>query len=136
MIDAAAMLADLYLMPPIFAETSNYLEETKAAEIAYLQVFGHNALRGLFAGSIFLVMSVFGIVTSFRRTSKELSGNREAILICQWSTACLGAVIFILLGLPWQRYLIPLVPLACLWSAYGIAQIVDQLANVFALRRA
>ena len=35
------------LTPPAFAETANYLQETKASEAAYLAVPGHNLLRGM-----------------------------------------------------------------------------------------
>lgn len=125
----AAMLAHLFLMPPVFSETSNYREETHQVEAAYLQFPGHNIFRGLPAGSLLLVMSIFGMIAAALQTRKKPSSTREAILISLFATACLAAVIFFLMGLPWQRYVLPLVPLACLWSAFGITVMVDSISN-------
>ncbi len=71
-----------------------------------------------------MALAGLSILTSLRerRVPNSLIARRrfDSLLITLMSTFTLGIGIFWLIPLPWQRYLLPLVPFVCLWVAYAI----------------
>jgi hypothetical protein len=47
--------------------------------------------------------------------------QRRTLAILLLASLILATGLFWLAPLPWQRYVIPLVPLSCLWSAYALS---------------
>jgi len=116
----AALLANLYFAPSAFAEAGNYSRQTKAAELAYLATPGHNLLRGLLGGSIMFALNLIGIALACLRLRRAVPDERRVITILLLSSLVLVLGIFWLAPLPWQRYVIPLAPISCLWCAYAV----------------
>jgi len=146
----AALIANLYMTMPAFAEISNYAQETAAAEQQYLANPANHLLRGMLPGGILFALTLAGIglaglklLTSLRAhhtlVSPILRRRQEAIFITLISTFTLGVGIYWLIPLPWQRYLMPLVPFVCLWIAYAITIIFEpfqaSLQKAFQARR-
>jgi 4-amino-4-deoxy-L-arabinose transferase-like glycosyltransferase len=117
-IRLAALIANLYIVPPAFAETGNYLQQTGPSEIAYLAIPGHNLLRGFLGGGILFGLTLGGVIVAGLRLRSVNKDQRRAISIVLLTTFALGCGIFWLIPLPWQRYVMPLVPFVCLWSAF------------------
>lgn len=124
---AAALLANLYLVPPAFAEIGNYRAETRAAEAQYLAIPGNNLLRSLAGGGSLLVLTVFGVLVAGLRFRKENNPARRMLAILGLATLSLAAGLIVTVPLPWQRYVVPLLPLMCLWIAYGAGAVVGSL---------
>jgi hypothetical protein len=118
-----AMVASLYLTPPIFAETANYAKETYAAEQAYLANPLHRLLRSIPAGAILFMLNLFGCVIGFLKAVREKGTQRRNLILLLSATGLQVIALFSFLPLPWQRYYLPLVPYNCIWIAFGIDQL-------------
>lgn len=115
-----SMIGSLYLTPPIFAETGNYLDDTRAAEAAYLANPLHNLLRSIPAGGVLLMLSLYGLVLGCIRSVRLNGPRNRGLALLAAATFVQGLALLILVPLPWQRYYMPLLPFTCLWIAYGI----------------
>jgi Dolichyl-phosphate-mannose-protein mannosyltransferase len=122
----AALLANLFFTPPAFAETANYTQETRTSEEAYLLVPGHNLLRGISGGGICLILSMVGIVLAIVGLRRKTTDQQRNLFLMLVATLLLGVGIYWFVPLPWQRYVLPLVPLICLWTAYALAAPFDR----------
>lgn len=124
-----ALLANLYLLPPSFYEVGNYQDQTADAEEVYLAVPGHNLLRGLVGGGVFFVLTILGIILSAFRLKKCSAERRRQLVLLLLATGMLLVGFLITVPLPWQRYVIPLVPLVCLWSASSVGIKLDEMGE-------
>lgn len=125
---SVALLANLYLLPPAFFEVGNYQAQTAAAEKKYLSVPGHNLLRGLVGGGVLIILTLFGIIFSAFRIKKYRPERRRLFVLLLLATASLLTGFLITVPLPWQRYVLPLVPLVCLWSAVPVGGITEKMS--------
>ena len=125
----AGTIAHLFMTPPSFAETENYSSQIKNLEEAYLSIPGHQLLRGFGLGGLMFAAALAGMTLAVVEIRKAESIRRRAILILLVVTFAMGAGIVILAQLPWQRYVLPLVPLVCLWQAYLAASLGTSLAD-------
>jgi hypothetical protein len=117
-----SLISMVYLTPPLFAEAGNYTEETRTAEQAYLGNPLHALFRSIPAGGALLVLSLFGFISAVLRARKDRQARRGLVLLLS-ATLLQALALFLLVPLPWQRYYLPLVPYACLWTAFGLDQL-------------
>jgi hypothetical protein len=122
---SAVLLANLYLVSPSFAEVGNYLPSTAASEITYLSLPGHNLLRNLAGGGALVVLTIFGAIVAMIQIKSQTPQKRRALILTLLASVSQIGAIIILIPLPWQRYVIPLVPFSCLWSGYAIGRWLD-----------
>ena len=126
-----AMLYHVYFAPPAFWDISNYAAQTRAAELAYLaaplQAGWHTSSlsTNLVAGGLVLALSMAGVafaaLTLIRRRSAHDAHQVALIVLAVWS---LSAVVGLLsINIDWQRYYLPLIPIVCLWAAYGLVSV-------------
>lgn len=118
-----SMIGSLYLTPPIFAETSNYLDQTRAAEEAYLANPLHTLFRSIPAGGVLLMLNLYGFVLGCIRMVRPNGPLNRGLALLIIATFIQGLALLVLVPLPWQRYYLPLLPFSCLWMAYGIEQL-------------
>lgn len=125
---AAILIANLYILPPAFAEVGNYLSETARQEQEYLTIFGHNLLRGQVGGGLMLALTLLGLVKIAGRivSSPSTSTAQGALLLLPTVLFQAGGLVFAV-PLPWQRYCIPLVPVSCLIAALGLTELSQML---------
>ena len=123
-----AVLANLYATPPMFYEIGNYVEETQSAEIEYLKLPGHDLLRGLAGGGIMLFITLFGVAACLIGLRNENAGKRRPVILLMLASAAQAGALLLAVPLPWQRYVIPLVPFAALWAGLGLANMVSAVA--------
>jgi hypothetical protein len=128
---AAAMLANLYLRPPSFYEIGNYRDQTASSEQAYLAVPGHNLMRSIWAGGILFLMTLIGFIFAILKIRPATpQSQRRAIVLVALATIFQVAALLIWIPLPWQRYVIPVLPLVCLWTAYAPGSLVSDKENI------
>ena len=121
------MLGHLFIVRPIFAETGNYVEETRAAEEAYLSNPLHTLMRSLFAGIVLMLASLYGYLAMGVRAARQRPLPRGAILLLA-ASLIQALALLATVQLPFQRYYLPLVPHACLWAAYGLDILVTRIS--------
>ena len=131
----AAMVYNTYIALPAFSEANNYSEQTKASEEAYLATPSNRLMRNQIWGTVILILTLFGILTAMiniRHSPHEKSRELVILLLGTFSQA-----IFLLfyIPLPWQRYIIPLVPFVCLWVAFSITMLYKAFARSYRAKK-
>jgi 4-amino-4-deoxy-L-arabinose transferase-like glycosyltransferase len=126
---AATFLVHLYFSPLQFAEAANYLTRTAIAEASYLASPFHTLFRTLAGGALLLGLTLLGIVQGIRRGRRPEPFGRRAVGVVLLATTVQTLALILAVPLAFQRYVIPLVPLVCLWSGYGIAAVVEGLTR-------
>jgi hypothetical protein len=119
-----ALLAHLYLAPPMFSETGNYLAETVQDEDAYLASPLNVLWRGKLWAAFMLAATLLGLAWAVQTAWRDPSRRRPILLVlmaCGFQAAALVATV----PLPWQRYSLPLVPFACILGASGIVWVLS-----------
>jgi hypothetical protein len=117
------------MAPLAFAETSNYQGQTAASEEAYLAFPGHNLLRGLGWGSALFAITLFGMLLAIVRLRHAPHPQRRALALLLLASLCMAGGLLALAPLPWQRYVVPLAPFACLWVAYASGSVCTSLLS-------
>lgn len=117
------MAANLFYLPPAFYEVDNYAEDTAAAEEAYLRNPAHHLLRGLAGGTLMLVLTLFGLIAAALQWRRESAPQRRVLTLLLLATLLQTALLVAAVPLPWQRFVMPLVPMACLWAGYGVSRL-------------
>jgi 4-amino-4-deoxy-L-arabinose transferase-like glycosyltransferase len=135
---AAGMLYQIYFAPLAFWDVPNYAAQTRAAELAYLAqplhsgwptpVFTTNLIVG---GAIFgltLAGIAFGALSLLRPGPALEPEQRYALyVIGAWTAATV--IVLLSLNIIWQRYYLPLVPIVCVWAAYGATRLARPFTN-------
>ncbi len=120
-----ALLGNLFIVPPQFAEVDNYHTETATAVAAYLAQPLHTWGRGLAGGAFFLTLTLIGMGRAAReawkgRTTFRVSRATQKVVWLWVATILQGGALLLMIPLPWQRYVIPLLPMVALWQAYAL----------------
>lgn len=124
-VTGVALSANLFVTPPAIADVGNYLNQTRSAADAYLANPFHQLFRSLWAGGLFLVLSIAGSLIALKRSlvNRNPQWSLWALL---WLAGFLQLVALALtITLPFQRYVLPLVPFTCLWSGVCLTQLKD-----------
>jgi len=113
---------NLFFAKPAIQDIGNYTNELQMASQIYFSNPLHLLWSGLVFGSILLFLTILGLFLSIRQSIKDQINLRANLLfIIAGISEFLG--ITILLSLPFQRYILPLIPFVCLWSGISISQI-------------
>jgi hypothetical protein len=119
-----AILAHLYLAPPMFAETGNYQAETAREEAAYL-AYPLNRLWGGQLGAGFLLAATLLGLAWTARTVRCDPAKRRATSLFLLAGFLQTAFLVAAVPLPWQRYSLPLVPFVCLLASGGLVWFIS-----------
>ncbi len=120
---AAVAIYNIYVVPPSFAELINYQEQTQTSEKYYLTILGHNLMRNLAGGSALLTLTVFGLILSITQSHRLPPEKRRSHYLLLLATLAQSISLILFVPLPSQRYTIPMVPIFCIWAAYGVSWI-------------
>jgi 4-amino-4-deoxy-L-arabinose transferase-like glycosyltransferase len=121
----AALIANLFILPPSVADVGNYTENTASSELKYLSNPLNNLLRGTLGGGIVMLLTLFGISLAGIHTRTLSSNNKKTMILLLLATILQGFGLLIFVPLPWQRYVIPLVPFISLWAACGLGYLIN-----------
>jgi hypothetical protein len=126
----AALLWHLFFSPLQFAEVGNYSTDTYTAVQSYLAIPWHTLFRGVVAGGILLSLTTFGMLVGVRGImDRKNPAQRRLLALLGAATLAQAAGLLLANPLPIQRYYLPLVPFACLWIAYGMAQLLPHIKS-------
>lgn len=121
---AFSMLANLFIVPPSIAEAGNYLDQTRLSADAYLSYPLHQLFRSLMGGGLLLTLCLVGCACAGRAILKPGNPHRGQIALIGLAGLLLFLGLSLTITLPFQRYVIPLVPFTVLSIAYGLDQVV------------
>lgn len=115
----ASLVGALYFSPIQTAEVRNYQAETLAQDTAYLSNPLHTLFRSSQAGVLLLIFNLVGFGFGCAAVRRAPARQRGLLLLLAAALVQTLALLA-LIPLPWQRYYLPLVPLNCFWTAYGL----------------
>jgi len=116
---AAALLANTFVAVPQTEEVGNYLKATQQSRQEYLTNPVHTWGRGFIGGGILLIFTLVGLVVTALQLPSSSRMQKTNTWI--WILSTLGMVLVLLFPLPWQRYVVPLLPLSVFWIISGLA---------------
>jgi uncharacterized membrane protein len=115
-----SFIANLYILPPAFYEAANYINETEISQVKYLSFPGHNLLRGIIGGGIALLLSLFGTIIGIINVIRSADPvKRRKLTLLLLATSFQAIAILVAIPIPYQRYVIPMIPFIALWIGYG-----------------
>ncbi len=114
------LTAGVFVSPPQFAEAPNYRAQTATAEAVYMAVPGNNLMRGFAGGGLMLGLTLAGMVLAGLETFRRVAEPRRTRGLLLTATLLQAAALAWAIPLPFQRYVVPLVPYVSLWSAYAV----------------
>ena len=127
---AISMTANLFFTPPAIADVGNYLAETNLSTQRYFSNPIHSLFRDLYLGGLMLVLTAFGFLISIKNAlARKINHWQAWILLATAGTAQFLALIFTV-ALPFQRYVIPLVPFTCLWISFSLCLLKDEISRI------
>jgi 4-amino-4-deoxy-L-arabinose transferase-like glycosyltransferase len=121
------LFANLYLSQPRTADVGNYLDEIKSQETAYFNFPLHNFGRRKIPATVFLVLSFTGFILGIVRTFSHSETSKSTTIYFLLATTLQFFGILFFLPLPWQRYIIPLLPFSCIWASLGLTPLLSHL---------
>ncbi len=134
-LSALSLIANLYLTPPAIADVGNYLAQTSASAQAYLGNPLNGLLRSLPAGGLLLAMSGIGFFLLGKLSLNPNQSQRSAFGLV-WLAGLLQFVTLVFtVTLPFQRYVVPLVPFTCLWAGWSLARFWQLAREVYLNRK-
>jgi len=127
-----ALAANLFFTPPAIEDTANYIDALRISITRYNNDSLNSMLRDIPGGFLVLVFTLLGVYTAIRPASKL--HNRENLLL-----VLAGVTQFIFLAatvpLPFQRYVIPLVPTAIVFFAIGTSKLVELIYQNIVIKK-
>lgn len=118
----SALTANLFFTPPAVVDTANYIDDLKVSITRYNANPLNKLFRAFPGGFFLLVFSLFGIYVIFRFPAQ--AKFRESVILLMG-----GIAQFLFLAgtvpLPFQRYVVPLVPIALFFFAIGTGKLVE-----------
>ena len=141
---AVGILYQVYFAPLAFWDLPNYSAQTRPAELAYLAQPLHSGWHtpllttNLIVGGVIFGLTLagmaFGALSLLRRSPALKSDGRYALIVVgAWTGATVLGLLT--LNIIWQRYYLPLMPIVCLWAAYGAASLARPIAELLAARK-
>lgn len=122
-----ALFSNLFLTPPSTSEVANYLDEIEAQEKVYFNFPFHSLGRSLIPASVFLVLTLSGFIIGVKRLITHNKTSAPTTFIFLLATILQFFFILFLLPLPWQRYIVPLLPFTSIWAAIGLEPLTKVL---------
>ena len=122
-----ALFSNLYYSQPSTADVGNYLAEIETQEEIYFRILFHNIGRSLIPATVYLILSLIGFVICALRLKSSSNVIMMSATLFLLATIFQFFTILYLLPLPWQRYVVPLLPFTCLWAAVGLSPMFENL---------
>jgi hypothetical protein len=126
------IVGNLFFTAPAPLDTANYQVALSDQVKTYLSIPINSFMRNFLGGSILLIFSLTGTYSVLRGLIKNQKREEILILIA-------GILQFILLvftvPIPFQRYVMPLVPIVIFFFAIGIGNFINLLFQVSQMRK-
>lgn len=122
------LIYHLYFAQPAIADIGNYLQQTAAAEANYLTAPLTTLFRDPLSASGYLFFTITGFILLTYRVIKPGDAYQRlagAVLLLGFMAQMGSIILFI--PLPFQRYILPLVPFPCIFSALALTSITETI---------
>lgn len=120
----------LFFAPLAIQDVGNYTRELQGASTSYLSNPIHTLLRGIPGGAALLFLSMVGLGRNLLLSIRYNPARRSQILFLSAAAAqWLGLIL--LVPLPFQRYIMPLVPFVCGWIGLGVAGLAPVIRSLW-----
>lgn len=120
-----SMINNLFLNKPSVADVGNYLQNTHESTDTYFNIPGTSLGRGLILGSIWITLTAGGIFFTLTKLHTHSQSRRRDLVLLLLATFAQVSALLIFVPIPWQRYVMPLLPLVTLWIALGMSPFLD-----------
>jgi 4-amino-4-deoxy-L-arabinose transferase-like glycosyltransferase len=122
-----ALTGNLYFSPLSFSDVGNYDLMITDQVQRYNQITYHTLLRNQILSSILITISLAGFVLSIiQLPARKISAKKSSILLILTSILLFSGVL-ILQPVPWQRYVVTLVPITSIWAAVGLQPFTSRI---------
>lgn len=126
----ASLTANLFFVGPAIEDIANYTQDLTEARFAYLSNPLHTLLRSTTGGAAQLALTLLGLALAFRMALRRSHPYRQALwTILGVFTATLAAL-WVGIPLPFQRYVIPLLPPVLLLQAFGASRLLQTVSGL------
>lgn len=126
-----ALLAQLLIAPPAYADVGNYIKNTAQSVLLYEANTLHNLLRNFLGGGILMILSIFGFIISFIQFNGMLQVRKIILILFFALTLVQGITLVLMLPIAFQRYYLPLLPIISIWAGLGLNSFLVQLNILF-----
>jgi hypothetical protein len=125
------LLDNLYLSPPLFSEIDKYSTYVDPQIENYLKTFIHDWGRGLFPASLQISLLFSSIFLLYKRYNNYPENEKNTFGIMIMCSILVFSGTVLAFQIPWQRYIIPLVPLNIIWISYGLTPLIEFVESLF-----
>ena len=122
-----ALFSNLFLTSPSTAEVANYINEIEDQEETYFSFPLHPLGRSFLIASILIVLTLSGFIIGIRSIITHNESTPPATSLLLLATILQFFFILFFLPLPWQRYIVPLLPFTSIWAAIGLEPMIQGL---------
>lgn len=126
-----ALIDNLYLKGPVYSEIDKYNAAINPMIYEYQMIIFHIWGRGIVWGSTQLALSISSLYLLVKRITGYSIILKRSLLVLILSTISVAFGIITAFQIPWQRYIIPLVPLAAFWIAFGATPLIELINGLF-----
>lgn len=129
------LISNLFISPPAVSEITKYLDPLAPQIQLYHSILPHSWGRGLIAGSLQITIFLSGFYVMFKKFSSHSKPIQKNLILFLLTTVFLTLGILIALPIPWQRYIVPLLPLVAFWIGYGLLPLSEALQSTIMERK-
>ena len=125
------LVSNLFISSPAYFETTKYLDPLAGQIKFYQGVIPHIWGRDLISGSLLFALVLSGLFVVIKRFPLFPKSKQQKILLWFLASVSLTIGILFALPIPWQRYVIPLLPLNAFWFGFALLPLTDALKQLF-----
>ncbi|HDD62191.1 MAG TPA: hypothetical protein ENF22_06660 [Chloroflexi bacterium] len=126
-----SFIVNLFILPPAVSEIGKYLGPMAHEIQVYQNIVPHVWGRSLISGSLQLTIFLSGFYVMYKRYAKQRKSVKQSIILMLYATFFLIIGILIALPIPWQRYIVPVLPLVAFWFGYGLLPLSEAFQSMF-----
>ena len=130
-----SFIVNLFILPPAVSEIGKYLGPMAHEIQIYQNIVPHVWGRSLIAGSLQLTIFLSGFFVMYKRYAKETKSVNQSLKLMLYATVFLFMGILIALPIPWQRYVVPVIPLVAFWLGYGLMPLSDAFQSTLSAKK-
>jgi len=124
------LISNLFILPPAVSEISKYLNPMAQQIQVYKNILPHIWGRGLIVGSLQLAIFLSGFYVMKKRYPSQTKPTQQNLMLLLMSSLIMAIGILLALPIPWQRYIVPLLPLVAFWFGCGSLPFIEVLQAV------
>jgi 4-amino-4-deoxy-L-arabinose transferase-like glycosyltransferase len=129
------LTTNLFITPAAISDVDNYLIPLASQVEKYKNMLPHTWGRNLFYGSLQITFLIGGLIVSYKRYQEQPKNIRTGLILLLITTLFFFFGILFFLPIPWQRYILPLLPLAAFWIGCGLMPLTDAINLALDARR-